>query len=153
MEFFEAIRSGNTAEVERHLKDFPDLIKTKDERGFPPIVLATYHEQPEVTKILLRKGAETDARDAAGNTALMGICFKGNTEIAEMLIKNGANVNAQNNSGGTALIFAATFGQEKIARLLLKHGAERSIQDEKGKSALDYAQDSEMADLLKHRIQ
>ena len=149
MEFFEAIKTGNIARVESYLSDFPELLKTKDERGFPPIVLATYYEQPQVTELLLQKGAEPDARDAAGNTALMGICFKGNRQIAKMLLDHGANVNAQNNSGGTALIFAATFGQEKIVNLLLEHGANKNLKDDKGNTALQYSKSAAMAALLK----
>ncbi|MDX1603854.1 MAG: ankyrin repeat domain-containing protein [Salinimicrobium sediminis] len=149
MEFFEAIRLGEAEEVKQQLNADPELAGRKDERGFPPLILSTYHEQPQITKLLLQQGVETDARDAAGNTALMGICFKGNKDIAEMLILNGADVNARNSSGATALIFAATFGQEEIVDLLLQNGADKTMRDSKGNTALDYAQDPATLQLLK----
>ena len=150
MEFFEALRLGETEEVKQQLNADPELAGKKDERGFPPLILSTYHEQPQITKLLLQQGVDTDVRDTAGNTALMGICFKGNKEIAEMLILNGADVNARNSSGATALIFASTFGQEKIVNLLLQNGADKTMRDSKGNTALDYAQDPAIIELLKN---
>ncbi|MBQ6002370.1 MAG: ankyrin repeat domain-containing protein, partial [Synergistaceae bacterium] len=51
-------------------------------------------------------GANVNAKDNKGYTALMWAAEKGHTEIAEMLINHGADVNAENNSGFTALMLA-----------------------------------------------
>ncbi|MDD7886149.1 hypothetical protein [Flavivirga sp. 57AJ16] len=45
-----------------------------------------------------------DTVDDSGNTALIGVSFKGNEFLAEYLIQQGAAVNAKNNNGTTPLI-------------------------------------------------
>ena len=54
---------------------------------------------------LLENGADINAQDASGNTALMGVCFKGGLAMADMLIDKGANLNTQNGTGATAVFF------------------------------------------------
>jgi hypothetical protein len=41
-----------------------------------------YNEQPLVLIFFWKKGAQLECRYSAGNTALMGVCFKGYKEIA-----------------------------------------------------------------------
>ena len=50
------------------------------------------------TEMLLQHRAKVDAQDASGNTALLGVCFKGNDIIAKLLLDHGADINASNNS-------------------------------------------------------
>ncbi|WP_261387442.1 ankyrin repeat domain-containing protein [Chitinophaga pinensis] len=74
-----------------------------------------------------------------GNTALMGVCFKGYTEIAKILLEHGAAVDAENGNGATALTFAATFGRNELIPLLLSHGASPLKKDKFGRNPIDYA--------------
>ena len=82
--FFKAIREGNLNEVKPMLEKNPVLINSKDVRGSTPLILATYYDEMEIATLLLDKGAKIDAVDASGNTALMGVCFKGFTDIAKL---------------------------------------------------------------------
>ena len=70
-----------------------------------------------------------NAQDAGGNTALMGVAFKGYADIAQLLIEQGADLNLQHGNGGTALMFAAIFGRNELVKLLLAHGADKFILD------------------------
>ena len=54
----------------------PDL-KIKDYRGMDALTFAAWENQTGVVKALLNKGAEVDARDTNGWTALMRASFKG----------------------------------------------------------------------------
>ena len=139
MDLFESIRQGDADTVKKMLSENPQLTEQRDPRGFPPLVLSSYNEQLEITQHLLDAGADIDAQDAGGNTALMGVCFKGYPHIAELLIDRGANVNKQGANGATALMYTAMFGQNEIAELLLQHGADKSIQDQRGNTAIDHA--------------
>ena len=114
------IRWGEIEEVKQMVEAEPRLLAVRVPKGYPPLILASYNEQYEITKYLLDRCAEVDAQDTAGNTALMGVCFKGYQEIATLLLEYGANVNVQNYNGATALIYAATFNQTEIAKLLLR---------------------------------
>ena len=53
-----------------------------------------------------------------GNTALMGVSFKGHKAIAEMLINKGADVEQSNKSGQKALDFASQAGNSDIEKML-----------------------------------
>lgn len=136
---FEACRSGNIQLVEEIYASAPESIHAEDAKGYTPLILAVYNNQPEVVDFLLKKGAKLEAGDGAGNTALMGVCFKGYTPLAKLLIESGADVNQRNSNGATALTFAATFGHMEIAEMLLKSGADISIPDARGKTPLDHA--------------
>ena len=148
MSFQDNIRLGNTKELERQIEADPALVNLRDEKGFPPIILATYFDQPQVTRLLLEKGAEVDGRYAAGNTALMGVCFKGNMDITRMLISEGADVNARNSGGTTPLIFAAMFEQLEVTQLLLQNGADKTMRDAQGNFAYTYAEKKENQNLM-----
>lgn len=136
----QAMQEGDLQAVKAILNNNPSLVQQPDERGFTPLVLATYHNQQSITKLLLDHGAQVDAQDANGNTALMGIAFKGFTDLANLFIDEyNADLNVRNNSGATALSFAAMFGQEEMARLLLAKGADASIADQNGYTPAKYA--------------
>ncbi|WP_204356501.1 ankyrin repeat domain-containing protein [Arcticibacterium luteifluviistationis] len=139
MDFFNLIRKGELEQIKTELETYPALLETKNDRGFPPLVLATYSEQLEISEYFLEKGADINALDGAGNTALMGVCFKGYLDIVEMLLSKNAEVNIQNTHGATALIYASTFGQTAIAKLLLAAGADKTKVDERGNTALMHA--------------
>ncbi len=138
-DILEACRKGDIAQVENLYAIRPDLIHTADSRGFTPLIIAVYNNQPAVVDFLLQKGARTEAQDFSGNTALMGASFKGYKELAEKLLHAGADVNQRNGNGATALTFAATFGQLGIAEMLLQNGADVTLTDARGKTPLDHA--------------
>ena len=93
---FDQIRTGNFEAVRDLLENNPNLLEIRDQRGSTPLLLAAYYGHENIVTLLLDKGARVDALDGSGNTALMGVCFKGFTGIAEKLIKAGANVSQKN---------------------------------------------------------
>lgn len=137
--FLDACRNGNEEDVKKICELLPELVNAADEKGFTPLIIASYNNHPQVVATLLKNGAAPDAQDSAGNTALMGACYKGYKEVAEQLLHAGANVNLRNNQDAPALTFAATFGQLEIAKILLEQGADPTLQDNRGKTSLDHA--------------
>ena len=73
---------------------------------------------------LLDHGADVDARDRSGNTALLvAVCY-GNTEAVELLCSRGADVNVVGEGGYTPLRMAGTTSkQRELERILRSHGA------------------------------
>ena len=55
--FFNAIRSGDLANVEKELADKPNLIDVIDHRGSSPLILASYYNHIDLTQILIQAGA------------------------------------------------------------------------------------------------
>lgn len=85
----------------------------------------------------LGAGADIDARDGAGITALSWATMLGRADAVEALIDRGADVNATNDDGSTSLHGAAFFGREDCARLLLEGGADPDARNGRGETPLD----------------
>jgi ankyrin repeat protein len=112
----------------------------RDAKGYTPLILASYNGRQGTTKLLLSEGADPDAADSdRGNSALMGVAFKGYVPIAKMLIEAGANVNLRNAAGQTALMMASLFGQSTIVDMLLAAGADTQTVDAAGNHAASLA--------------
>jgi ankyrin repeat protein len=70
---------------------------------------------------LLARGADVNARDNSGLTALMAAA---NAAVAEALLAKGADVNAQGQRGMTALSSALMWNHLDVAEVLLAKGAD-----------------------------
>ncbi len=138
-EIFDACRRGDLAKAAVLYEASPAVINMAGNKGFTPLIVAVYNDQPEMVDFLLLHGAHINAQDAAGNTALMGVAFKGYKAIAKKLIDAGADVNIRNSNGAPALTFAATFGQLEIAEWLLQKNADMFLPDNRGKTSMDHA--------------
>jgi ankyrin repeat protein len=93
--------------------------------------------QMTTVKDLLAKGANVNARDETGRTALMWVApARDNSEMVNFLISKGADVNAIDNAGETALMIAASQSNPAILTALLEAGAEVNAQNKVGGTAL-----------------
>jgi hypothetical protein len=88
---------------------------------------------------LLGEGADVDAKNNQGDTALLLAAKSGKIDTATLLIEKGANIEAKNNVGETALIAACTSGHAEIAQLLVEKGAVTDARDDGGATPLMYA--------------
>ena len=90
--------------------------------------------------MLIKLGADPCKPDATqGNTAQMGVAFKGDDQLAARLLAEKCDVNARNNAGQTALMMAALFSRPAQIDMLLKAGADPAITDASGRSAASVA--------------
>jgi ankyrin repeat protein len=90
--------------------------------------------QPEMTRLLLSKGARPNLRNRQGQTALM---LARGAEVVRLLLARGASVNAQDWRGDTALTLATLVGDGAKGRILLKAGANFRLRNRKGQTALN----------------
>lgn len=86
------------------------------------VMASEFGDMKEVTE-LLAKGANPNALDSMGRTALMTSAIAGNIEMARLLLERGADVNTPNAQGGTALVGAIANNRPEIFHLLLAKGA------------------------------
>jgi ankyrin repeat protein len=75
--------------------------------------------RPSTVALLAQHGANVEASDLNGNTALILAAGDQHVDSVRALIACGANVNAASKSGYTALHAAARWGNEAIVRLLV----------------------------------
>jgi hypothetical protein len=137
-----SIDSGNPEMAAVALKYFQNL-NIRDGDGKPLISIAAdatprtddtavkpTYDPAKVISMLVEKGADVNARDSDGNTAL----FEASSEdVVRVLISAGANPNARNSNGKTPL-FDHYFAEPKKA--LLEAGADVTIRDNFGETAL-----------------
>lgn len=86
-ELFTAVEAGNTEKVKALVAATPDTVKGKDDQGRTPLFLAAYKGNPALMKLLLEAGADVNATDRAGKSALSYACEASNPEAVELLFQ------------------------------------------------------------------
>jgi uncharacterized protein len=139
--FVMAARDNDLATVERYLAMFSTrIINAKNGDGTTALMRAAAYEYHAVVALLLENGANVEARDSTGDTALL-ICAArgGDPAIAALLLEKGADIETKNNDGHTALMLAAAYGRPAITALLLERGANIDTKDHAGNTARMWA--------------
>ena len=117
-------------------------------------MLAAFNGHTPVLQFLLEEGAEVEAKDVNGRTALMYASSGPFEEAVAFLLEHGAEVDVQGTlEGFTALMTAASEGLVEVVRLLLAHGADPSLVDKDGDTAASFARQnghSEVVELLEN---
>jgi len=98
-----AVKTGDVEAINQHLADGADINARDSELGITLLSWAALFDQTEVIELLIKKGADVNAKNRDGATPLHAAAFLGRTEAAELLIQKGADVNAKNNNGETPL--------------------------------------------------
>ena len=105
-----------------------------------PVLDAAKRGDLETLKAELRSGADVNAAQGDGFTALHWAAKTGNREVAEVLIAAGADIRATTRLGShMPLHVAAAAGQADVAEALLKAGAPAAIPTETGARAIHFA--------------
>jgi len=101
---------------------------------------------------LLRSGADVDAKDRYGQTALMLAAHRGHLIAVEALLRHGANLNVTAKFGLSALMLAIVAGHEAVARALVHAGADLGLRGSGApgfgdRTAYDLAEERRMTSL------
>jgi len=89
----------------------------------PALIDAVKNVDHEAVRTILKQGANVNASEGDGTTALHWASYRDDLETADLLIRAGANVNAANDLGATPLWAASQNGSEAMVRRLLAAGA------------------------------
>jgi serine/threonine protein kinase len=72
-------------------------------------------------RILLMQGADSNATDPSGYTALMVASINGHYSVVKSLLESGADVNRKSHAGSTALDLAKQYNHPNVVELLANH--------------------------------
>ena len=154
---FDAARSGLSEEI-RHLLSLGLDVNAAAHDGLAPLMAAAAEPAPETrsAEVLLAKGADANAVDRAGASALHHALRPleppdplplywtptrpwAAVRMIELLLGGGAEVNRADDHGLTPLMLAAQQGSYLVSPLL-RAGADPEARDRSGRSARDYAE-------------
>nr|WP_253308811.1 ankyrin repeat domain-containing protein [Rickettsia endosymbiont of Ceutorhynchus assimilis] len=120
-------------------------IYERDEKGRTAL---HYAIDAKTVRLLIEKGADVNAKDVGGYTALHLAVAEKCLETVRELIKSGADVNAEEyGSKCTPLHLACMVGEKEIVEELVKAGGEIEQADKFGMTAMDYSK--EVTEVLK----
>lgn len=80
---------------------------------------------------LIDRGADINAKNENGWTALFYAAVTGHEMVVRLLLDRGADINAEDKEGWTALSWADARGYKTVVRLLLNIEADRRMSEEK----------------------
>lgn len=107
-----------------------------NELGDSPLHLACAKGSLPVVKMLLKQGANINAKNKEGVTPLMTATSKGHKELVQYLLENGADCAIQAGNGSTALMFASSAGHVEIVEILIQNRCGIDLQKTDGFTAL-----------------
>src|SRR5687767_13301392 len=118
---------------------------------YTPLIAAVAWDWTDGVRLLLKAGADIEARASEGKTALMAGASSGRPETVSILLDAGAKVNARSARGATALHYCVSWTQYDffitgfeerlaiVAQMLLDKGADIEARDGLGRTALMWA--------------
>jgi ankyrin repeat protein len=143
-----AIIQANLKDLEAAVAKHRNATNRIDEQGRSALMRAAYANFADakttaetddtrvaMVELLVKQGAEPDALDHDGWSALMWASWSGLDQVASKLLELGASQRFADKQGNTALIIAAQRGKAGIVQLLLAKGADPTLRNHAGKTA------------------
>ncbi|MFQ5775509.1 MAG: ankyrin repeat domain-containing protein [Kiloniellaceae bacterium] len=107
--------------------------------GDPDVLTAAARGDAAALEAALEQGADANARDRWGASALMHAAARGDLAAVELLLARGAGVNRTSDAGNSALMAAAARGHKEVLTRLLDAGADPGHKNKWGISVDDWA--------------
>ena len=101
----------------------------------------------KVVQVLIKHGADVDAKRTFGWRPLHFASNNGHLEIVRLLINSGADLNVRDNDDWTPLLLASVEGHREVVRVLLEEGADPNVQCWDG-TPLDWALERNHAEVV-----
>ncbi|MEJ1241377.1 ankyrin repeat domain-containing protein [Chryseolinea sp. T2] len=114
---------GQLDVVKLLLKNHADPnIAASNQMHVAPLHSACAISNYEIAALLIKAGADVNARQHSGVTPLHSAAHNGQAKLAKLLIDNGSDVNVKSDAGQTPLTMAKEKGDEETVQLIIKYG-------------------------------
>jgi ankyrin repeat protein len=127
----EALRMGDHNAFRKLLKADPKASTRRGPGGATPLMYAALYADSSTLRLLLEAGADANARNDGGATALMWAVP--DFEKTKLLVDHGAHVDARSEDGRTPLLIASSWrNSTPVLKLLLARGATPNVKSAGG---------------------
>jgi len=127
----------NPAKADAMLAQRPELLDARWIHDETVLHFLAIEGFTEGVRFLAVRGADVNAVNEFGDTALVDIAGLGLTDIADILLNHGANPDAQSEVRDNPLHAAARAGHAELVRRLLKAGANAQYRTDLGETIFD----------------
>ncbi|KAE8443266.1 hypothetical protein EG329_002054 [Mollisiaceae sp. DMI_Dod_QoI] len=118
-------------------------------RGKTPLHLAAAHDWDDIVELLLKHGADVQAKSDGSWTPLHNACEIGSEKIVRILLNANSDVNAKLLNGMTALHIAAQGGHLEVVKCLLERPeVKRTVRDSFGSTPFLRAAQNKRKDIV-----
>ena len=146
-----AVESGDIKGVRQCLEKGDD-IETSNIHRERPLMVAAKSNHLDIAALLIRRGADVNATDEGGFTALWW-ANKNNPALIRLLLENGARVDIPIDHPRTIMSDAVNSGNPEVIRLLRSAGLKIDPPSGRGPSALQSAAEVGNLELVKTLIE
>jgi len=135
-EFVDAVvQAPKKAEV--LLAEHPDLLNARWMHDETVLHFLAIEGFADGVSFLASRGADVNAVNEFGDSALIDVAALGNDEMAGTLLRYGANPNAQSDTRDNVLHTAVRSGNPRLVALLLQSGADARYRTDLDESVFD----------------
>lgn len=136
-----ATGEGKAELVEEILQSNPNVHSAVDSDGYTPLHRACYNNHVDIARLLIKHGADVNARTQYGWTPLHSAVKWSNADAAALLLQHGSDVNALSDGQQTPLHVAATVSncRETAMTLMLDPNCDASLLNNSNETAAEIA--------------
>jgi len=142
-----AVRTQDFAEVKKLVEENWRLVCQVNDRGTPPIFIATETGNLGIFNYLEKHGADI-FKTYHGRTLINVAAYNGSYDIVKYLLDKGISTAKIDTFGDTPLFRAVEGDKIKVAKLLLRQGAKVNTECSSGQYPIHEVRSPEMVDLL-----
>ncbi|MFD0958019.1 ankyrin repeat domain-containing protein [Paenibacillus chungangensis] len=117
------------------------------------LILAAENGDTERVLNLLKEGADVNAVDDRGRTAVVAATYANKTDTVKALIEQGADINIRDNNLNNVLLYAGASGYLDIVKHSLAAGADTTLTNRFGGTALIPASDRGHVEVVKELLE